>query len=62
VDADDRVCVLLQYIINAGATAATTGAGAAAVSNKYPSSYFIPVQYPSYPILSQFNILDDIQL
>ena len=37
---------LLQYIINAGATAATMGAGAAAVSNKYPS----------YPILSKFNI------
>ncbi len=53
MDADDRGCVLLQYIINAGATAAIMGAGAAAVSNRYPSypilsfiSYFIPVQYP----------------
>ncbi len=46
----------LQYIIDAGAMAATMGAGAAAVSNKYPSypilsfiSYFIPVQYWSGP-------------
>ena len=46
-DADDRHCVLLQYIIDAGAMAATMGAGAAAVSNRYPS----------YPTLSQFNIL-----
>ncbi len=53
MDADDRHCVLLQYIIDAGATAATMGAGVAAVSNRYPSypilsfiSYFIPVQYP----------------
>jgi hypothetical protein len=56
VDADDRHCVLLQYIIDAGATEATMGAGAAAVSNRYPSypilsfiSYFIPVQYWSGP-------------
>ena len=46
-DADDRHCFLLQYIIDAGAMAATMGAGAAAVSNRYPS----------YPTLSQFNIL-----
>ena len=37
----------MQYIIDAGAMAATMGAGAAAVSNRYPS----------YPTLSQFNIL-----